>query len=390
MKKNFFIIAFMLVLVSCTKKQQLLETAETHEIELNACVDETPIYFCKNSLAEEFGDMELIALENNSENPMGEILKMQVSDSGIFILDSQQGGSIFHYASDGRFISRIGEKGHSRSEYSGILNFSVNTAGDTIAILDYNYVKLYNSDGNFLDDFSMKDTPQWQGFLLTDRGCFLSTNNRGQKTVLARYSNNFKSEDPLIKGQVNLIRDMPPSWQNQLQRDGENICYYDYYTSSLYVFNTGDLSKSKRYALVSPNALTESKAREAGLKSCEYDHLESFVFEDSTIWGIYKYGESLYDFKLDVQTDSCRLNHHMDKGYSFLCTHNGWYYYAFEPVQLLQLIGLDKYRMPAIGRLLKKVLKPYEETMKETDNYYILKVRRKKGEYKSNMTKVCQ
>ena len=68
----------------------------------------------------------------------------------------------------------------------------------------------------------------------------------------------------------------------------------------------------------------------------------------------------------------------------------GWYYYAFEPVQLLQLIGLDKYRMPAIGRLLKKVLKPYEETMKETDNYYILKVRRKKGEYKSNMTKVCQ
>ena len=43
MKKNFFIIAFMLVLVSCTKKQQLLETAETHEIELNACVDETPI-----------------------------------------------------------------------------------------------------------------------------------------------------------------------------------------------------------------------------------------------------------------------------------------------------------------------------------------------------------
>lgn len=382
--KDICIITLVLLAVSCAenykKNSVLLETAEACDIRVNACVDETPIYSCTNSLAEEFCDMELIALENNSENPMGEILKMQVSDSGIFILDNQQGGSIFHYANDGRFISKIGEKGHSLPEYSAILNFSANTAGDTIAILDYNYVKFYNATGTFLKVDALKGTPQWQGFLITNKGYFLSTNNRGQKTILARYDNNFKSEAPLIKGHVNLIRDIPSSWQNQIRKNGQSLCYYDYYTSSFYLFNIRNVSESKRYTLLSPNALTESKAREAaGHNTYEYDHLESFVYEDSTIWGIFKYGESLYDFKLDLQTDSCRLNHHIDMGYGFLCTHDGWYYCVFEPVQLLQLIGLEKHRLPAIGRLLRNALKPYEEKMKETDNYYILKMRRKKG-----------
>ena len=158
----------------------------------------------------------------------------------------------------------------------------------------------------------------------------------------------------------------------------DEICYYDYYISTFYIFDANNLSDSKKYALHSSNILTEDKVRNADVSSTEFDHLESYVYEDGAFWGRFKYGESCYDFKLDVQTDSCLLNHHIDLGYVFLCSYDGWYYLAFEPTQLLQITTPQKYRPSAIQELLEDALKPYKNEIRETDNYYILRMRKKK------------
>jgi hypothetical protein len=369
------------VAISCTKTNRnselFFEATERYDIDLTACVDETPPYACKNSITEEFCDIEIIPLENNSEALMGEIDNMQVCDNGFYIINRQEKYPLFHYKHDGSFGAKIGENGHSRAEYTTLWNFSANTAGDTVAVLDYNYVRLYDSNGTFINAYDFKDTQYWQGFLYTDKGFFLSTSNRCLNSVLAQYTHDFRTEHPIIEGQVNLIRDNPSSWQNLIRRDGQNICYYDFYTATFYIFDTNNMKKSKSFTLHSPNGLAESKIRNMNVSSQDFDHLISYVFEDNIIWGKFNYGGVGYNLKLDVKTGTCQLKRFSDLGYGFQCSHNGWYYQAFEPAQLMMLINSDKQAPWPIWTLLEEALEPYKDKINESDNYYILKMRKK-------------
>jgi hypothetical protein len=381
-KRNIIFFSVLMILtVSCTKTNKnselFFEATERYDIDLTACVDETPPYACKNSITEEFCDIEIIPLENNSEALMGEIDNMQVCDNGFYIINRQEKYPLFYYKHDGSFGAKIGENGHSRAEYTTLWNFSANTAGDTVAVLDYNYVRLYDSNGTFINAYDFKDTQYWQGFLYTDKGVFLSTSNRCLNSVLAQYTHDFRTEHPIIEGQVNLIRDNPSSWQNLIRRDGQNICYYDYYTATFYIFDTNNMKKSKSFTLHSPNGLAESKIRNMDVSSQDFDHLISYVFEDNIIWGKFNYGGVGYNLKLDVKTGTCQLKRFSDLGYGFLCSHNGWYYQAFEPAQLMMLINSDKQAPWPIWTLLEEALEPYKDKINETDNYYILRMRKK-------------
>ena len=113
------------------------------------------------------------------------------------------------------------------------------------------------------------------------------------------------------------------------------------------------------------------------VSSQDFDHLISYVFEDNIIWGKFNYGGVGYNLKLDVKTGTCQLKRFSDLGYGFLCSHNGWYYQAFEPAQLMMLINSDKQAPWPIWTLLEEALEPYKDKINETDNYYILRMRKK-------------
>lgn len=373
----FSLFLSLFLLFSCSENMKQFEEFKNHDIDLTASLDDTPDYSCVTRIEDEFEDFELIQLENKSEAVLGEIEKMQACDSGMYIMDSQNSLYLFDY--DGAFVSKIGAKGHSKTEYTDIVNFCANSVGDTVAIMDYNYVKFYDNNGVFLRAEPLKGTYQWQGFLYTDNGFFLSTSNRGLESVLTQYTNNFKIDTCIIESPtVNVIRDIPSSWQNLIQINGNKICYYDYYTSTLFVINIADMKDSKRYTFHSPNILTEDKMRNGNTDSYDYDHLVSFVFEDSIIWGIFKYQEIWYDLKLDVNTDLCLLNHHIDMSYNFLCSHNGWYYCGFEPGDLLHIIDSKNNMYSSTRKFLENVLKPFAGKISDSDNYYILRMRKKK------------
>ena len=157
------------------------------------------------------------------------------------------------------------------------------------------------------------------------------------------------------------------------------ICYYDYYTSTLFLINIVDMTDSKRYTFYSPNILTEDKIRKGNVNSFELDHLQSFVFEDSVVWGRFKYCDDVYDFRLDVKTDSCKLNHHVDLGYYFLCSHSGWYYLVIEPSMLLQIVDSENCALDATRESLENAMRPFANKISGTDNYYILRMRKKEG-----------
>ena len=117
------------------------------------------------------------------------------------------------------------------------------------------------------------------------------------------------------------------------------------------------------------------------VSSQDFDHLRSFVFEDNIIWGEFKYGKYSYDLKLDVKTGKCLLNRHIDMDYSFMCSHNGWFYWVFTPAWLLDVIEFSKDKIipNPTYMLFKDVLEPYKDKMNESDNYYIMRMRKKNG-----------
>lgn len=375
----FSLFLSLFLLFSCSENMKQFEEFKNHDIDLTASLDDTPAYSCVTRIGDEFEDFELIPLENSDMAILGEIIKMQACDSGLYIQDSQDDNSLFYFNLNGDFVSKIGAKGHSKTEYTDIVNFCANSVGDTVAIMDYNYVKFYDNNGVFLRAEPLKGTYQWQGFLYTDNGFFLSTSNRGLETVLIQYTNNFKIDTCIIESPtVNVIRDIPSSCQNLIQINGNKICYYDYYTSTLFVINIADMKDSKRYTFHSPNILTEDKMRSGKFDSFDLDHLESFVFEDSVVWGRFKYCEDVYDFRLDVKTDSCILNRHVDFGYYFQCSYKGWYYLAIEPSMLLHILDSENCGQNSTRKLLENALKPFAGKISDSDNYYILRMRKKK------------
>lgn len=97
-----------------------------------------------------FHDLKLIPLEANANSLVGEVNKIIVQDSLIYLLDIRKTRSlsVFRLA-DGKFVRKIGNYGKSNSEYIEPTDFAV--AGNQVVILDNRLMKLlvYDLEGNF-------------------------------------------------------------------------------------------------------------------------------------------------------------------------------------------------------------------------------------------------
>ena len=381
----FAIVCIAVTIISCTsheKKQEghiLFDGAENIDIELKVDEQHTP---SQKSTSGEFCDFKLISLQNREDSYFSQITKMQSCDSGIYIYSGQE-SVILRFRNNGEFVSRIGDKGHGHGEYSDIITFCANNAGDSIYVMSYDGIKLFDQNGNFIKNLGNPNVTSWQGFLSTYAGVFLSVNNRVGDAVIKRYDKNLQNGVPVMKTPQNPIRNYPSTWHNQLQTDGNILCYYDFYTSTFYIFDLNNMSKCKSYSLHSANILTEKWIRErpkGQLDANGSDYLMSYVLEDYAIWGIFIYDGRPYNFKLDLKNDSCRLSTISDVSYSFIDAYKGEYYLYYSPGFILDMLSPQpRFHCEKTIELLKDALEPYRGIVKDTDNFYILKMHRREG-----------
>lgn len=357
----------------------LFDGAENIDIELKADDQQVNSH---NSTNVEFSDFKLIPLQNCEDSYLKQITKMQVCDSGFYVY-SERESVILRFRHNGEFASRIGEKGHGHGEYSEIITFCANNAGDSIYVMSYDGIKIFDHNGNFIKNINNFNTGLWQGFLSTFAGVFLSTNNRVGDVVITRYDRNIQYATPIMEAPQDIIRNYPSSWRNQLQADGSILCYFDFYTSTFYIFDLNNMKKCKSYSLHSANILTEKWIRERPKDQIDAngsDHLESYVIEDHAIWGIFNYDGRPYNFKLDLNNDSCSLNSIIDLPYSFLDAYKGDYYLYYDSSSLLDMLSPQPQLFcKQTIELFKDALEPYRNHIKETDNFYILKMHRREG-----------
>ena len=226
----FAIVCMTVTITSCSshsEKQEshtLFDGAENIDIELK--VDEQQIN-PQNSTGAEFCDFQFISLQNCEDSYFKQITKMQVCDSGFYVFSGDE-SVILRFRHNGEFVSRIGEKGHGHGEYSDIITFCANNAGDSIYVMSYDGIKLFDQNGNFIKDMGNPNVTSWQGFLSTYAGVFLSVSNRVGDAVIKRYDTNLQNGVPIMKAPQNIIRNYPSTWHNQLQADGNILCYYDF------------------------------------------------------------------------------------------------------------------------------------------------------------------
>lgn len=321
---------------------------------------------------EKFTDYELIPLDNAREALIGNFRKLVVTDSLFYIYDSNTIPKVLSFYHDGTFNCQIGETGHKRSEYINISNFSVNNKGDTVVFMEYGNLKFFNSKGNFLYGKTIDDGNLWDNILYFKNSLIMASHYRGIDHLLAIYDvNSFNCKNLIPTDSASISS--PPYSQNQIQQVGDSICFFDFFSSSFYVFNINELEKMERFQLYSDNIVNEERARKYDLLKEKFDEVESFVFTGDRIVG-HMYKRNIpFDFEIVLSKGTVDLYKSRDINCSFACYYNGEYYKVVSSSWIMDMYEWGILKRPGINQCVESII----ARVSEKDNYYILKMKRK-------------
>ena len=95
--------------------------------------------------------MELIPLETNDENMIGEITRLIFYDDKYYVraTNGMQNGQLFVFDKTGNYLRKIGKKGGGPGEYLEFKDFTITHDGK-IVLADYQRLLTYDSKGEFL------------------------------------------------------------------------------------------------------------------------------------------------------------------------------------------------------------------------------------------------
>lgn len=96
-------------------------------------------------------EYRIIALESGDDCMIGEIRNILVDDSLIFVYDGWN-ENVFVFNLEGKFLNKVGQKGHARNEYTSITYMSLDRELKQICLRDDDSQKLvfYDYQGHFL------------------------------------------------------------------------------------------------------------------------------------------------------------------------------------------------------------------------------------------------
>ena len=144
---RFALFSILLILVlSCQKKNKSninrddIETISFYEV----YSEKLPFSFFVDT-------MELIPLETNDENMIGEITRLIFYDDKYYVraTNGMQNGQLFVFDKTGNYLRKIGEKGGGPGEYLEFKDFTITHDGK-IVLADYQRLLIYDSKGEFL------------------------------------------------------------------------------------------------------------------------------------------------------------------------------------------------------------------------------------------------
>lgn len=330
------------------------------------------------SLSDEFTDFEIIPLENRSECLLSNVRKMIVTDSAMYFFDRGPIHQILSFSLDGKFKNRIGTRGHAKGEYQHIQNIASTYKGDTIAMMDFLNINLYNIDGKYLSSYPIKNENGPEDIFFTNNGFFLGFFHRQKEGILSFNDMYMGNKVYIVETPVNPTG-YPLGIDNVqlIQQDGNQIICLDVLSSSFFVFDVNNPKKITKYTFGLDNQLTEDKARK-DVEEEDMFSITSYQIYNGVIRGIVESQNKFYDFKFGLYDKTVKLMNHRDLNYSFDCCHSGYFYKILPAGAIIDFMDMKKKYMEPTRALLGKALSKLEGNISPTDNYYIIKMRLKK------------
>ncbi|MEA1878751.1 MAG: 6-bladed beta-propeller [Bacteroidota bacterium] len=106
-------------------------------------------------------NVEIVFLETNDSCLIGNIWDIEVTDNFILIVD-QSMYKMLLFARDGKFITKVGTRGHGPGEYVQVVDCCFNSNGEEIMVLcnaPNREMHVYDLNGKFIDELPCENLP---------------------------------------------------------------------------------------------------------------------------------------------------------------------------------------------------------------------------------------
>lgn len=150
MKKIHLSVSFLILLISFSCSQTSTESS----VDQKEPVDVIAIHKNNASLDDRVEEFKVIALESSPEHLIGQVDKVIVGESGIYILDIRTSKALFKFDHAGKFIFKISDVGEDPSQFVMPFDFDIDEDSKRIFIADINQRKIMRFsmlDGKYLD-----------------------------------------------------------------------------------------------------------------------------------------------------------------------------------------------------------------------------------------------
>ena len=149
MKNCFLLIAIASFLLGCSgnKKENTLQDEEGTPV-INLSSDNVS-KVALLPLSEAAAKVEIVSLEVTDESLIGEITKMKVTDSDIWVKHYKD-NHVLRFSRSGKFLNKVGKVGQGPEEYIGMADFFVDENTKEVYIQTTIVgVKVYDYEGNY-------------------------------------------------------------------------------------------------------------------------------------------------------------------------------------------------------------------------------------------------
>lgn len=211
------------------------------------------------SLSDFYSEIEFIPLDNSENAIVGRASVIDVSKEGIIVLDRSNLPVIKQFTLDGKYCRNIGRIGKAKGEFqNNVSNIAYSNTGDTIFIVTFEGLNLYDKTGSFISSKSFGDCFVLD-FKPISSGYVYSTRYFGaHDNILHFWDYNFENVKDLLPTDGYGIGD----WgfcRNPIRNNESSLYYYNEYNSDIYEIDIHNKKPLKCIHLSSKHSLSLSR-----------------------------------------------------------------------------------------------------------------------------------
>ena len=361
--KKIIPFVMLCILSSCTKTRNTFVDISEIETIIN--------WVDRNDIAPLFRDFHIIALDSVLDGQISSVEKVMVTNNGIFVLDSKKMRKLLLFDNNGNFVRQIGKIGHANSEMNIVLDACVTENGDSIYLMDWQSVKLFDSYGHYLKSYEIKDSIDYRHFNKVQNGFACVSNYTGTSNLVHLCDTGLNIKNQFANAEKKIIKGSPyikrPLWYSH-----NKTIFYDFYSSSFYVKEDNN-NRINRYMLKSPNILTIDKITD---RNWDYgrDYILDYWYDGNCIWGSMVYKTFLCSFKFELSKNKFIVYESFEFNPKVYNYNNGYYYTCISPEDLYRIQNVPDSILTPSRRKISDELTKLKIKVKKNDNYYIIKM----------------